>query len=259
MPLVSNIYPSTYQDSVRLMRLSETLSGMDQVRQATAAMATDANKRVLEEVGLLTDAVCGAGANDLVVVIDADSDAAAQAALAEAERLLSERAHPAASGGPSAAPPATLDQGRLLAPDANLALISVPGQYAALEAARALHAGMHVFLFSDNVTLAEERALKQLAAAKGLLVMGPGCGTAVINGVALAFANVLRRGPVGVVGASGTGLQELTSLIDRGGAGVSQVIGVGGRDLSEAIGGIMMLQGIGLLAADPDTRVIALI
>jgi succinyl-CoA synthetase alpha subunit len=116
-----------------------------------------------------------------------------------------------------------------------------------------------VFLFSDNVSLEEELALKRLAASKGLLMMGPGCGTAVINGIALAFANVLKRGPVGVVGASGTGLQELTTLVDRGGAGVSQAIGVGGRDLSETIGGIMMLQGIAMLADDPSTEVIALI
>lgn len=116
-----------------------------------------------------------------------------------------------------------------------------------------------MFLFSDNVTLADELALKRLAASKGLLMMGPGCGTAVINGVALAFANVLKRGPVGIVGASGTGLQELTTLIDRGGGGISQAIGVGGRDLSEAIGGIMMLQGIAMLASDPNTHVIALI
>ena len=258
MPILTSIKPKTYHDSVRLMRLSEVLSGLSQVKQATAAMGTDANKRVLAEVGLLTDDVRGAGANDLVLVIEADSETAGRAAIGEAERILAEGDRPAAAGVAAAAPRTLEQAGRALA-DANMMLISTPGAYAALEAAKALHAGMHVFLFSDNVTLEEELALKRLAISKGLLMMGPGCGTAVINGVALAFANVLKRGPVGVVGASGTGLQELTTLVDRGGAGISQVIGVGGRDLSETIGGIMMLQGIAMLAADPATQVIALI
>jgi FdrA protein len=258
MSIVTTVKPKMYQDSVRLMRLSEVLSALLDVRQATAAMGTDANKRVLEEVGLLTDEVRRAGANDLVIVIDAATEELARDALAQAERLLSESDRPADSGRSRQVPPKTLEQARNRL-DANLALISVPGAYAALEAARALQAGMHVFLFSDNVTREDELALKRLAAAKGLLMMGPGCGTAVINGVALAFANALKRGPVGIVGASGTGLQELTTLIDRGGAGISQAIGVGGRDLSESIGGIMMLQGIAMLAADPETRVIALI
>lgn len=259
MPIQTKIKPKLYQDSVRLMRLSERISGLDSVRQATAAMGTDANKRVLDEVGLLTDELAGAGANDLVIVVEAATDAAAEQAIAEAERLLSASEQPAAVNGAAELPPRTLEQARRRLADANLALISVPGAYAALEAARALHAGMHVFLFSDNVSLADELALKRLAAEKGLLLMGPGCGTAVINGVALAFANVLRRGPVGVVGASGTGLQELTSLIDRGGVGIAQAIGVGGRDLSERIGGIMMRQAIGMLADDPSVELIALI
>jgi FdrA protein len=258
MPILTSIKPKSYHDSVRLMRVSEVLSGLSQVKQAIAAMSTDANKRVLAEVGLLTDDVRRAGANDLVLVIEADSETAGRAAIDEAERILAEGDRPAAAGVAAAAP-RTLEQARRALADANLMLISTPGAYAALEAAKALQAGMHVFLFSDNVTPEEELALKRLAISRGLLMMGPGCGTAVINGVALAFANVLKRGPVGVVGASGTGLQELTSLVDRGGAGISQAIGVGGRDLSEAIGGIMMLQGIAMLAADPATEVIALI
>jgi succinyl-CoA synthetase alpha subunit len=144
-------------------------------------------------------------------------------------------------------------------PDANLALLSVPGPYAKLEVAKALHAGMHVFLFSDNVTLDEELELKRWAVSQGRLMMGPGCGTAILNGVALAFANRVRRGPIGLVAASGTGLQEVTCLIDRGGSGISQAIGVGGRDLSETIGGLMMRQGLAMLAADPQTELIVLI
>lgn len=258
MALISQIKPKTYQDSVRLMRVSETLSSLNQVRQAIVAMGTEANKRVLAEVGLMTDPVKQAQANDLVIVIEAESDRAAEAALAQAEAILAEAAA-AEQKQAEAVAPRTLEQARRNLAGANLALISVPGPYANIEAAKALNAGLHVFLFSDNVPLEEELALKQWAVAKGLLMMGPGCGTAIINGVALAFANVVKRGPVGIVGASGTGLQEVTSLIDRGGVGISQAIGVGGRDLSRQIDGLMMRQGIAMLTADPETKVIVLI
>ncbi len=256
---LSKVKPAIYYDSVQLMRASQALSSLDQVKQAIVAMGTDANKRVLSEVGLLTDEVAAAGANDLMIVVEAESNEAARRAVEAADRILTEHHRSAGSSGVIEALPKTQEQARRRLTDANLMLISVPGAYAALEAVKALHAGMHVFLFSDNVTREEELALKKLARSKGLLMMGPGCGTAVINGVALAFANVLKRGPVGIVGASGTGLQELTTLIDRGGVGISQAIGVGGRDLSESIGGIMMLQALSMLAADTETKVIALI
>ncbi len=259
MSQLSKIKPATYYDSVQLMRASQVLSGLNQVKQAIIAMGTDANKHVLSEVGLLTHEVAAAGANDLMIVVEAESDEAARSAVEAADRVLTENNRSAVSGGVVEALPKTQEQARSRLTDANLTLISVPGSYAALEAAKALHAGMHVFLFSDNVTREEELALKKLASSKGLLMMGPGCGTAVINGVALGFANVLKRGPVGIVGASGTGLQELTTLVDRGGVGISQAIGVGGRDLSESIGGLMMLQALSMLADDADTQVIALI
>ena len=259
MPRLSLVKPNIYQDSVRLMRLSQTVSDLAGVRHAFVAMGTDGTKRVLDEAGLLTDEVRASGANDLFVVVEAETPPAAQAALEQVEQLLLD-SHPAqAGGGAAVARPKTQEQAARQLAGANLVLISVPGAFAALEAAKALHAGRHVFLFSDNVSRDDERALKELAVSKGLLMMGPGCGTAVINGTALAFANVLQRGPVGIVGASGTGLQELTTLIDRGGVGISQAIGVGGRDLSEAIGGRMMLYGLSLLAGDPQTEVVVLI
>jgi FdrA protein len=257
MVLVSQVKPNIYQDSVRLMRISETLSKLAGVDQAIMAMGTDANKRVLAEAGLLTDDVQSAGANDLVVVIQSVSEESAQRGLAEADTLLRDLASPARAH--DAAKYRTLEQAYEASPEANMAIISVPGMYAKLEAAKALDAGLHVFLFSDNVTVEEELELKQRAVSRGLLVMGPGCGTANINGVALAFGNVIRRGPIGLVGASGTGLQEVTTLLDRGGSGITQAIGVGGRDLSKAIGGLMMCQGISMLAADPDTQIIVLI
>ena len=253
----SLVKPNTYQDSIRLMRVSNALSALPGIRRASVAMATEGNKRLLAEAELLTDAIRQAGANDLVIAMDAETAEAARGALAQAEALLAEVARPS---GPEAVPlPRTLEMAYTTLNGANLALISVAGEYAALEARKALERGLHVFLFSDNVSVADERALKERARELGLLLMGPGCGTAILNGAALAFANVVRRGPIGLVAASGTGLQEVTSLIQRGGGGVSQAIGVGGRDLSEAIGGIMMLEGIRQLAADSATQVIVLI
>jgi succinyl-CoA synthetase alpha subunit len=256
--LLSQIKPNTYYDSVRLMRASEVLSKLANIRQAIVAMGTDANKRVLAETKLLTDTVAGAGPNDLMIVVEANSDEAGQNALEQAEAALAETA-PASPTQQAAVRPRSFRQARQAVSNANLALISVPGMYAKLEVAKALQAGMHVFLFSDNVSVAEELELKQWAVAEGCLMMGPGCGTAIINGVALAFANAVRRGPVGLVAASGTGLQEVTCLLDRGGSGISQAIGVGGRDLSDKIGGLMMRQGLAMLATDPQTELIVLI
>jgi succinyl-CoA synthetase alpha subunit len=144
-------------------------------------------------------------------------------------------------------------------PDASLALISTPGEYAAAEALKALRLGLHVMLFSDNVALEDEVRLKREAEQRGLMLMGPDCGTAIIAGVPLGFANAVRRGPIGVIGASGTGLQQVTSLIDRGGLGVSHAFGTGGRDLSAEVDGLTTLRALDELAADPDTRVIVLV
>jgi FdrA protein len=258
MTLVSQVKSNTYYDSVRLMRASERLSKLAGIRQAIVAMGTDANKRVLAEMNLLTDTVVSAGPNDLMIVIEANSDEVAQDALNQAEVKLTETA-PANTATQAEVQPHSFEQAHQALPKANLALVSVPGAYAKLEVAKALKAGMHVFLFSDNVSVPEELELKQWAVSQGHLMMGPGCGTAIINGVALAFANAVRRGPVGLVAASGTGLQEVTCLLDRGGSGISQAIGVGGRDLSEKIGGLMMRQGLAMLAADPQTELIVLI
>jgi FdrA protein len=258
MALISQVKSNTYYDSVRLMRASEMLSNLADISQAIVAMGTEANKRVLAETNLMTDTVAGAGPNDLMIVIEANSDKAGQRALSQVEAKLAETA-PAKPAGQASVRPRTFERASQALPDANLALISAPGPYAKLEVAKALQAGMHIFLFSDNVPLVEELELKQWAVAKERLLMGPGCGTAIINGVALAFANVVRRGPVGLVAASGTGLQEVTCLLHRGGSGISQAIGVGGRDLSEKIGGLMMRQGLAMLAADPQTELIVLI
>ncbi len=259
MCVISHVIPKTYQDSVRLMQVSEELSNLDAVQKTFVAMGTDANKRVLGQIGLLTDEIKKAGANDLMFVVEANSKDVAKGVLAQAKDLLSNQNEKANADSSLKILPKTFEQAHKEFPEANMMFISVPGPYASYEASKALQANMNVMLFSDHISLEDELTLKKIAVQKGLLLMGPGCGTAVINGIAIGFANVLERGPVGIIGASGTGLQELTTLLDRGGIGVSQVIGVGGRDLSDSIDGIMMRQGISMLSSDPNTELIVLI
>jgi succinyl-CoA synthetase alpha subunit len=259
VPIASRITPNLYKDSVALMRVAEQVLAIPGVRRATLVMGTPANKDILAEAGLLAPEVAAAGPADLVLVIDADSDATVAAASEAADRLLTARNAPtdAGAGAPVAPRSIAAAIGRLA--DARLAQISVPGPYAGAEALKAVKAGLHVFLFSDNVPVAEERAVKTLARERGLLVMGPDCGTAIIGGVPLGFANVVRRGAIGIVAASGTGLQEVTSQVHLLGGGISHAIGTGGRDVSAEVGGITMLQGLDLLAADAETRVIVIV
>ncbi|HET6221651.1 MAG TPA: transcriptional regulator, partial [Dongiaceae bacterium] len=246
--VLNRVRRGSYLDSVALMRLSRDIASMPGIEQAALMMGTPANKRVLAEAGLLVTEGEGAGGNDLILSVRADSSEAAAAAIAAAEGRLG-RPQAAAAHGSRAARPRTLRAALNQIPDATLALISVPGDYAVAEARRAIRRGLDVMLFSDNLPLEDERALKQEAGALGRLVMGPDCGTAIINGTPLAFANRVPRGDIGIIGASGTGMQEVTSLIARAGKGISQAIGVGGRDLARGIGGISTLTAIDLLDA----------
>ena len=220
-------------------------------------IGTPANKDLLDEAGLLADDGRQAAAGDLIIALRAANLETGEAALAEAEALLGR----SAARGKEAArwQPRSLASAFEALPGAGLALISVPGAFAAAEARKALRRGLHVLLFSNNVPLAEECALKEDAHRRGLLVMGPDCGTALISGTPLAFANRVRRGSIGIVSASGTGLQEVSSLIDRGGGGVSHGIGVGSRDLGEAVGGAMTLVAIDALDDDPETEHVVLL
>jgi FdrA protein len=242
--------PDRYADSVRLMGIARALRDRDGVAACEVVMGTPANLSALAALGASADARPG----DLVVAVDGE-DGVGDAVLAEVERLLSGGG--SADGGGEHAPsrPRTL----AAVDGGNVALVSVPGEYAAFEADRALTRGLHVFLFSDHVSLEDEIALKRRGAERGLLVMGPECGTAMLAGVGLGFANVVRSGPVGVVAAAGTGAQEVACLIDAAGGGVSHIIGVGGRDLSTAVGGTMVRQGIAMLAADGQTRTLLLV
>jgi succinyl-CoA synthetase alpha subunit len=252
------VRPDTYRDSVELMRVAALVEKLRGVSRAALMMATPANRELLAGAGLLDSKAASAGPNDLVVAVAATDRAAGELALAETARLLDEQAALSGPSGDKPVPRSIAEAASEFA-HANLAIISTPGAYATAEALKALKRGLHVFLFSDNVPVADEALLKRLAAKKKLLVMGPDCGTAILDGVPLGFANAVRRGPIGLVGASGTGLQQVSCLIDRLGEGCSQVIGVGGHDLDERVGGLMMQAGIERLAADPGTRVIVLV
>ncbi len=258
MITLTRVIPNCYRDSLSLMQLSARAAETPGVDAAAAVMATGGNQELLRDAGLLADPA-DAGANDMLVVIRGDDrQTIEQAFVTLAEALSPDVPGPRAVAGASPTLPRGLAMGLQETP-ANLALISVPGEYAAAEALKALRSGLHVMLFSAGVAEADEVALKQFAGANGLLVMGPDCGTAIINGVPLGFANVVRRGDIGCIGAAGTGLQEVTTLVHRHGAGVSQVIGTGGRDLSRAVGGLSTLQALDALARDPATRVIVLV
>ena len=257
MAVANRVRRGFYLDSVALMRLSREIDALPGIEAASLMIGTDANRAVLEEAGLLVDEGEIAGANDLIIAARGTDSVAVDAALDHAVVAL-DRPTTAVDGG-AEWNPRSLDTALDALPEANLALISVPGGFAAREARRALTRGLHVMIFSDNVSIDDERALKADARARGLLLMGPDCGTAVLGGIPLGFANVVPQGDIGIVSASGTGLQEVASLIARGGGGISHGIGVGGRDLSDLIGGVMTLCAIDALERDPATRHVTLI
>jgi FdrA protein len=246
-----------YADSVRLMQVSRDVGSRDGVSAVLVAMATPLNLELAESMGLAPDGA--ASPDQLLVAIRAADDAALVAAVAAVDAALAERER---SAGPAQAVPLRTVGGALrdLPPEPPaLAIISVPGQYAVAEAADAIAAGRNVLVFSDGVPVEHEVALKLAARGAGVLVMGPDCGTAIVSGLALGFANVVQRGPVGLVAASGTGAQQVSCLLDMAGVGVSHVLGVGGRDLSEAVGGLATLDALAALEADPATGRILLV
>jgi succinyl-CoA synthetase alpha subunit len=250
------VFANFYKDSVALMQVGAALRKRPGIVEASCVMATPANLEQLAHAKLSIDAKVNP--SDLLVVVRGEAQACDDALDAAQALLQSEPA----GGGESEAfsiPLTSIAAAVEQSADADLALISVPGDYAAAEAMKALSLGLHVMLFSDNVGVEQEIVIKRRAETRGLLVMGPDCGTAIINGIPLGFANVVRRGSIGLVAASGTGLQEVTCRIHNLGAGVSQAIGTGGRDLRDEIGGLTMLAGLRALAGDDPTCVIVLI
>ena len=243
-----------YYDSVVLMQLQRGLIGLPGILDAGVVMATPANRDLLAANNLLPESIT-ASPDDLLIVVKAESGSFASDAMGQIDSLLAKRR----SSPSQDFRPRSLSSAAKQLPEANWVLISVPGRYAAGVAREALDLGKHVFLYSDNVSLEDEISLKKTAREKGLLVMGPDCGTAIINGVGLGFANRVRRGSIGVVGASGTGTQAVTTHIHNLGGGISHAIGTGGRDLKSEVAAITAHQALDVLARDLETKVIVLI
>ncbi len=251
------IRQDVYYDSVALMNLSSKVSEVDGVEEAVVSMGTDMNKELLENVGLNTKESDKAESSDLIIAIKASSEESYENAYKKVDELLNAKKNN--EGLTTKMNPKSIKAAIEEFEDANMVVISVPGEFAAREAEKALDKNLHVLIFSDNVSIEDELKLKEKARDKGLLLMGPECGTASINGVGLCFANKVRKGNISLISASGTGLQEVMVQIDKLGGGISQSIGIGGRDLKKEIGGIMMLEGLKVLEKDKASEVIVLV
>ncbi len=255
--ILNEVRRATYLDSIVLMRISRQIAVLPGIEEAGLIIGTPANKEILRDAGILGPESGTAEPNDLILALRATDARAGEAALAEARRLLDQ---PSALGTTAAIESSrTIRAAIQRLPAANLALISVPGDFAIAEARKAMELGLHVMIFSDNVPIEDEAALKREARERRLFVMGPDCGTAIIGGVPLGFANVVPRGDIGIIGASGTGIQEVACLIARAGRGISHAIGTGGRDLKAEVGAITTLMAIDALDADDRTKHVVLI
>jgi len=259
MPITGTLIHGKYLDSVKLMLISKQIRQKDGVKDAVAIMATKENKAILKATDMLLPEFATALETDICIAINAETEALCNESL-DLVKLWLDKGLPGASTQDSTDfLHRSLDGAFKQMPDANLVLISVAGKYAGAEAKKALDLGLNVMLFSDNVSIQTEKELKEYAVAHDLLMMGPDCGTAIINGIPLAFANAVRRGKIGIVSASGTGLQEVSSIIHNSGEGISQAFGTGGRDGKKEIGGLMLLFCLEYLINDPNTEVIVLI
>ena len=243
-----------YYDSVFLMGVNKRLSQAKGVLQTAVLMASEKNKQLLADIGIQGDQIVTAKPNDLIVAVIAESTQVVDTVLAGLDQALL-----ALEEKGSVSQLHNLEDGLAEKPHANLAVLTIPGEYVFREARKALEAGLNLFIFSSNVPIGEERKLKELAAEKKLLVMGPDCGTSILNGIGVGFANKVNRGVFGAIGPSGTGLQEFTSQIHNAGFGISHAIGTGSRDLSDEIGGITTIQALDALEADPQTKVVSII
>lgn len=256
MSVKAMIKANTYLDSITLMSMSNEANQIENVKQAMIGMGTNMNKEVIRNVGMSTTEVEEAKTSDLMIVIETENESDLDTALSEVEQLFAKKDKKKSE---SDTVYHTIHEAASDFNNPNLAIISVSGEFAAREARKALDEDLHVMLFSDNVSVEDEIELKGIAHDKGLLMMGPDCGTAIINNVGLCFANNVRKGNIGVIGASGTGSQEMSVRIHEFGKGISQLIGTGGRDLSDEVGGVMMIDALHALEEDPETDVIVLV
>lgn len=254
----SEIRKNTYYDSVTLMLISGKLEAVAGVEEAAVMMGTEHNKLLMKNAQILDPAAENCGPNDLLIGLRADSQEAVEAAKLCLKEAFEEK-QKASDAGNESRTAQSLETAVEILDNPNVCVISLPGRYAKRQAMKAMRMGMHVLLFSDNVSVEEEIELKEYANAHDLLMMGPDCGTAIIGGAALGFANVIRRGNIGIVAAAGTGLQETAVLVERFGSGISQAIGTGGRDVTAEVGGLMMLSALRALEADDNTHVIGIV
>ncbi len=255
MPLYVEVCKNTYRDSLGTLQATFVASEVPGVETAYVAMATDTNKATMAQLNMRSDKIDSAEGNDLVVAVLAESYEVFEKAL----KAVRDAENASSQGGKSSVSFPTLDSALKSNPKANICTIAVPGEYAFSETKKALEAGLHCIVFSNNVPLEDERAMKELAREKGLLCMGPDCGVANLGGVAFVLASLNNRGPFGICGASGCGIQHVAAICHQYGSGISQGIGTGGNDLKDPVGGITMLMGIDALENDPDTKYIVLV
>lgn len=255
--LFTVIKKNTYQDSINLMLLTNRINTLEGVVQSSIMMGTEANKDIYKNSGLYTEEVGAAKPSDMVIVVEAQEEAVVDLVLKETESFLNDLS--VKKDKNEVQNVTSWDSALENLPDANLALFSIPGEYAATELEAALDRGLHVFSFTDNVSLEDEIRLKKKAHEKGLLFMGPDCGTGIISSIPIAFTNVVKPGNIGIVGASGTGIQEVTTIIERLGGGVLHAIGTGGRDLNEKVGAITVKDAVVALEHHDPTDVIVVI
>ncbi|MGH0051866.1 MAG: hypothetical protein ACQ5SW_00560 [Sphaerochaetaceae bacterium] len=256
MKLFSEIRKNQYFDSIQTLYATSVLSDMEGVEKAYVSMGTKAGKDVLKDLEMIDEAISSASESDLVIAVCAASDAVFEKAVAKLGELVDSNGKHATAEGKRYP---TTNMAITENPDANVCIISVPGEYVRGEAEKALNAGLHTIIFSSNVPFEDERALKELAREKGLLCMGPDCGVVNLNGVAFVLGSINNKGPFGLCGASGIGIQLVGALMHKVGSGISQAIGTGGNDTKDPIGGITMLMGIDALEKDPETKYIVLV
>jgi len=257
LSVVNVVKRNLFRDSIQLMRLSEDAKKLDGVDEAVVSMGTDTNRRLLKDLGLLGDETKGAGDGDLIIAVQVRKGFNVDEVMAKVEQLV--MTPPATSGGTRTRTFHSVRSALEASSGSNLAIVSLPGKQAFEPSMELLRNGVNVHLFSDHVPLDQELKLKRYASSKGLLVMGPGAGTSIINGVGLCFSNSVRRGDVGIVASAGTGIQEVSIMLDRIGLGVSAALGVGGTDVSEQVGGLMTKDCLRLLENDRGTRLIMIV
>lgn len=250
------IISNKYYDSATLMLLTNQIKENLNLKtnEISVMMGTEMNKKIMENSDLLNEIGKGANSGDILIGIKSALDN--QKILNMVDSLLNQEID---NKNSEQLEINSVDDGIKNYKDTNFAVVSLPGSYAAREVKKLLKAKKHVLLFSDNIDIKDEIELKDLAIENDLLMMGPDCGTAIIKGVGLGFSNRVNKGSIGIVAASGTGLQEVATIISNNSGGISYAFGTGGRDIKESVGGRMMLYCLDLLIKDEETETIVIV